>query len=277
MNDFNDLVEAGTLRPPFLISLRVACPTLTTTIRGTGRLETPLYNGPGNDSWPIPFITFLALKQNITAADCTPTKELLNFIAWTQINDQAISAVSDMGYMPLAFAYRSKLIDLLGRITCNGDQALPTAYLLGLGSGLPVYTDWSLTYSNTQTNLKIYTDLTRKAPLEQITSGQAPDVAADAGALCVHRPHFSRDCWYGERRCGRFRDVNGEANGQPDGCVVGPFVDSSRGDRHRACLLCTPSPTVHCALRSCSSIPDMQAPLLPDTVALREPDAGVHL
>jgi ABC-type phosphate transport system substrate-binding protein len=194
MNDFNDLVEAGTLRPPFLISLRVACPTLTTTIGGTGRLETPLYNGPGNDSWPIPFITFLALKQNITAADCTPIKELLNFIAWTQINDQAISAVSGMGYMPLAFAYRSKLIDLLGRITCNGDQALPTAYLLGLGSGLPVYTDWSLTYSNTQTNLKIYTDLTRKAPLEQITSGQSPDLAADAGALCVHRSHFGHNC-----------------------------------------------------------------------------------
>ena len=76
-----------------------------------------------------------------------------------------------MGYMPLAFAYRSRLIDLMGQVTCNGEQALPTAHLLGLGSaGLPIYTDWSLSYSNTDTILKIYAD-DHKTPLEQISNG----------------------------------------------------------------------------------------------------------
>jgi hypothetical protein len=170
------------------------------TVNYAGNLETPLYKGPGNNSWPIPFITFLALSQHVSTLDCTSIKELLNFIAWTQINDQAIAAVSDMGYMPLAFAYRSKLIDLLSKVTCNGEQALPTAYLLGVGWGLPVYTDWSLSYSNTDTNLKIYADYD-KSPLEQITSGTVRWLSRASGLrvpLGVHSPPPSF-----ARRCGR--------------------------------------------------------------------------
>ena len=121
-----------------------------------GNLATPLYNGGGKNSWPLPFITFLCLFQNTTRSDCRPIQELTNFIAWTQLNDQVISAVSALGYMPLAFDYRSKLVDAIGTVRCNGELALPTAYLLGTGPAFGVFTSWATDYSSSTTNIKIY-------------------------------------------------------------------------------------------------------------------------
>jgi hypothetical protein len=59
--------------------------------------------------------------------------------------------------VPLAFNYRSKLIDALGTIRCNGQLALPTAYLLGTGPDLALLPAWSTGYASASASVKIYT------------------------------------------------------------------------------------------------------------------------
>jgi hypothetical protein len=147
--------RAGTIVQPNSATVQSAMTDFAEQV-DAGNLATPLYNGGGKNSWPMPFITFLCLFQNTTRSDCRPIQELTNFIAWTQLNDQVITAVSSLGYMPLAFDYRSKLVDAIGTIRCNGELALPTAYLLGTGPSYGVYTSWSTDYSSSTASLKIY-------------------------------------------------------------------------------------------------------------------------
>ena len=49
------------------------------------------------------------------------------------MNDYAVQLTQNDGYIPLDIAYRRYLIDVMGTITCNGDRASSSAYVLGLG------------------------------------------------------------------------------------------------------------------------------------------------
>jgi hypothetical protein len=46
-----------------------------------------IFDGPGNSSWPLSFLTFFSMERNLTAFDCTNVQELLYFVSWTYTND----------------------------------------------------------------------------------------------------------------------------------------------------------------------------------------------
>ena len=72
------------------------------------------------------------------------------------MNDYAVQLTQNDGYIPLDIAYRRYLIDVMGTITCNGDRASSSAYVLGLGGPLPVYTAWASEYTDTALKLKYF-------------------------------------------------------------------------------------------------------------------------
>jgi hypothetical protein len=52
-----------------------------------GNLTIDVVDAPGDDSWPLTYMTYVSINRSITALDCTNIEELMRFIAWTQIND----------------------------------------------------------------------------------------------------------------------------------------------------------------------------------------------
>jgi hypothetical protein len=46
-----------------------------------------IFDGNGNGSWPIPYMSFFSMNKNVTVYDCTNILELLNFVAWIHTND----------------------------------------------------------------------------------------------------------------------------------------------------------------------------------------------
>jgi hypothetical protein len=51
----------------------------------TDQLASDIINGGGTSSWPMCYISFIQLKQNISTLDCTYTQELLTLLSWTQV------------------------------------------------------------------------------------------------------------------------------------------------------------------------------------------------
>jgi phosphate transport system substrate-binding protein len=60
------------------------------------------------------------------------------------------------GYVPIDVSLRKNILDLFTRITCNGDRALDTSYLIGAGPPLPVYIAWAVAESTTDASIKYF-------------------------------------------------------------------------------------------------------------------------
>jgi hypothetical protein len=66
-----------------------------------GGLAYDLANGAGNNSWPMTFVVSVALYKNITRSDCSYVSELLQFIAWTQVNEE-VRTSPPLRFIPFA-------------------------------------------------------------------------------------------------------------------------------------------------------------------------------
>jgi ABC-type phosphate transport system substrate-binding protein len=111
-----------------------------------------------NGSYPLTFLSSVAIfYKNVTNSQNCPTlSDILDYMAWTQVNDYAVTAATAAGYAPLDIAYRRTLIDTLGSLTCDGHRATTSAYVIGLGGPLPVYTSWASEYTDSSLKLKYY-------------------------------------------------------------------------------------------------------------------------
>ncbi len=117
-------------------------------IRNTS-LSANIWNGHGNMSYPLAYMSFITLgKTSSSAINCNRVKALLPFFTWTQLNDQAAAVASSLGYVSLLDPYRKRFIDALGTITCKGSTVLSTAYLMGYGYSLPIFEDWGRDFSS---------------------------------------------------------------------------------------------------------------------------------
>jgi hypothetical protein len=47
-----------------------------------GDLTVDILNANGSASWPLSFITFALIPENITTPDCSNVQELLLFLSW---------------------------------------------------------------------------------------------------------------------------------------------------------------------------------------------------
>ncbi len=48
-----------------------------------------IVDGPGVDSWPLSFHSFLILQKDLITEDCTPLYYITTFLMWTQTNNYA--------------------------------------------------------------------------------------------------------------------------------------------------------------------------------------------
>ncbi len=48
-----------------------------------------IVDGPGVDSWPMSFHSFLILQKDLITEDCTPLYYITTFLMWTQTNNYA--------------------------------------------------------------------------------------------------------------------------------------------------------------------------------------------
>ncbi len=82
----NMINKAGKLVTPSVASVQAAMADYSESY-GQGNFTIDIVDAPGNDSWPLSYINYLSVKQNITTFDCTNFQELLAFVAWIQTND----------------------------------------------------------------------------------------------------------------------------------------------------------------------------------------------
>jgi hypothetical protein len=75
----------------------------------------------------------------------------------------------NLNFVPLDVTYRKKLVDLLSTVQCNGAQAYTTAYLLGSGPALPLYTSFAVARSSTTTKVKFFETTANAAKQQLIT------------------------------------------------------------------------------------------------------------
>jgi hypothetical protein len=59
---------------------------------GASNFTIDIVDAPGNRSWPITYMSYLSVKQNVTTFDCTSIQELLAYVAWVQTNDACVLA-----------------------------------------------------------------------------------------------------------------------------------------------------------------------------------------
>jgi phosphate transport system substrate-binding protein len=79
-------------------------------------LARSIVNAPGKDSWPIAGYTYLLVY--LDQQDCTKAQKLVDFINWA-LKDGTKSA-TDLDYVALPDAVRTKVLDKVGTITCQG-------------------------------------------------------------------------------------------------------------------------------------------------------------
>jgi phosphate transport system substrate-binding protein len=58
--------------------------------------------------------------------------------------------------VPIDVSLRKNILDLFTQVTCNGDRALDTSYLIGAGPALPVFTAWAVAQSTTTASIKFF-------------------------------------------------------------------------------------------------------------------------
>jgi hypothetical protein len=98
----------------------------------TNHLAIDLNNGNRSTSWPMCMMSFVAAHINVTtgsnstAPDCSYVDTLLRFIAWSQLNHHAVDKVTQWGFTPLSFGFK----------TCVAILSLSCARALSLISSL---------------------------------------------------------------------------------------------------------------------------------------------
>jgi hypothetical protein len=74
-------------------------------------------------------------------------RQFLEILAWVATNGQTEATLQTNGWAPLTIAYKKRLIDQLGLVQCQNEQALQVAYLVGMGGPIAAFDDWAQEYS----------------------------------------------------------------------------------------------------------------------------------
>ncbi len=104
---------------------------------------------------------------------------------------------TNLNFVPMSTALTETLLAQLKTVTCNGEQAYTTAYLVGFGSSLSLFPAWSVAWQSQQTLMKYYaaTSQASKQALRQyevdfgiVSDGLTPDwysAMPDVGLLPI--------------------------------------------------------------------------------------------
>jgi hypothetical protein len=154
----------------------------------SGEFNVDIYDANGSNSWPFSFISYFSISKDVQTFDCTNIQEQLNFVSWVYTNDAYVCfclrvscrvreiahtvkryysvsevALDEVDFVPLNVSLRKRLIDRLVSVQCNGQKAVTTPYLIGIGPALPLYTSWSVAQSGLSAKVKYYVSTSKEA------------------------------------------------------------------------------------------------------------------
>ncbi len=98
--------------------------TIASTVAAIGgaqldpHLTATFVNSPAPDAWPIAGFTYLIVDKDYK--DCAKANALASFINWDLTNKDAIDHATKLVYATLPDAVRTKVVDAVKAVTCNG-------------------------------------------------------------------------------------------------------------------------------------------------------------
>jgi serine/threonine protein kinase/ABC-type phosphate transport system substrate-binding protein len=113
-------------------------------------LTVEIVDPPGDGSWPLSYVVFLALG-NDQQRYCERMFEVLRFVAWTLTNDGATATAASTGTVPLEPNIKGRVLDRLNTLRCNGQQAFPAEYVIMYGPPAEPPLAWLDKWSRSQT------------------------------------------------------------------------------------------------------------------------------
>ncbi len=88
------------------------------------KLTAIIVNGKQPDAWPIAGFTYLIVNKDYK--DCKKAEKLVGFMNWALTNKAATDRASKLLYAPLPAEVQPKVLDTIGKITCNGKPVTMT-------------------------------------------------------------------------------------------------------------------------------------------------------
>ncbi len=145
----------------------------------------PLFDGEGNSSYPFAYMSTVLIVKEGNQSDCSIPQEMTQYLSWIYTNQHVSDHMSALGWAPLTVAYRKMIIDVLGTVTCDDEEVLTTAYLIGEGTSRPALSDLAGQYpSNTVTQKYFTSDMaTAIVDMKQRTPAPAPDAHKQGACL----------------------------------------------------------------------------------------------
>lgn len=98
--------KANQLVSPSVASIQSAMDSFVQLSQGNYSID--IVDGNGTNAWPLSYLVFLSLNHSVTIYDCTIIEELMNFIAWTDINSKYVLTLQSC----LSRPYLTRLFDL---------------------------------------------------------------------------------------------------------------------------------------------------------------------
>ncbi|AVK75014.1 serine-threonine kinase [Pandoravirus quercus] len=147
--------RAGRLVEPSVGAIQLAMRDFSAQY-AAGNLAIPIYDAPGNGSWPMAYVPLVALSNRFVQDDCTRISELVNFLAWVHTNDGATKGMAALNFAPLDQSLKKRVVDSLDGILCNYAPSSGTDILIGYGAPLSVMTTWVNQRPSTGTKTTYY-------------------------------------------------------------------------------------------------------------------------
>lgn len=147
--------RAGRLVEPSVGAIQLAMRDFSAQY-AAGNLAIPIYDAPGNGSWPMAYVPLVALSNRFVQDDCTRISELVNFLAWVHTNDGATKGMAALNFAPLDQSLKKRVVDSLDGILCNYAPSFETDILIGYGAPLSVMTTWVNQRPSTGTKATYY-------------------------------------------------------------------------------------------------------------------------
>lgn len=69
-------------------------------------LVVDVHNGNLSTSWPVVMFSFVTTQKHVNSSDCNWITYGQQLLAWTQLNEKAISTTEALGFVPLPLAYK---------------------------------------------------------------------------------------------------------------------------------------------------------------------------
>lgn len=107
---------------------------------------------------------------------------------------RAIQAAANLNVAPIAQVLRKRILNMLRKVSCNGEQAYTTSFLTSVGPALPVLTSWAA-WSTQVLKLKYWASNAKvqqkEVATDEVAFGVVQDGSTGSFANIVALPVFA--------------------------------------------------------------------------------------